>query len=476
MLLSIGLGYLIFKASSDLFGRWGGVFSVGMYTLDPNIIAHSRYVTTDLGFTAFAFLSIYCLVKLLQQPSRRNGIVFFVVFFAMSMSKFSSLLFSLIIVALVFIVRLLHRDNPAVQWHSIRRWLMYSIPLLMLFTWGLYRFDIHAPSNDPRIHQLYSQRELYLSAHDPQTLPPLERFVMTTMGDRGQQFGQWLERASSLRIPGYAFFRGSLTVIGHNIGGQESYLLGHYGDRGWWYYFPVAFIIKTPFPTLIALLCITCVGSALFITARKRQGFVNAIRATPLPIVLYTMTPILFLLVSMGSHLNLGWRHIMPMYPFIFVLIGGLVKLPNAHRFAFGVFIPVALFSNLAAIQFVAYPNEIGYFNNLIDGNRNAPKYLLDSNLDWGQDLPKLALYVKKNSIEHLPFAYYGRAVVSYYVRQAIKLPTTTELQNGDQSKPHGTVAISVGELFRKDKAYAWLWPYTPHTVIGSSIYVYFID
>lgn len=476
MLLSIALGWLIFKASSELFGQWGGVVSVAFYSFDPNIIAHSRYVTTDLGFTVFAFLSIYCLAKVLQHPSVRNGVWFIVSFFAMSMAKFSSLPFTLIIILLIVLIKIVHRDHAALQWRTIRRWLAISVPLLLLSTWMLYGFDIRAPSNDPRIRQLYSQREEYLSAHDPQTLPPLERFVMTTMGDRGQDLGQWLERSSSIRIPGYAFFRGFFTVIGHNIGGQESYLLGHVSERGWWYYFPVAFITKTPFPTLIAILGMFLVCCAGSITAIRKRTWLRTVRALPFSVVLYVLTPVLFFGISMGSHLNLGWRHIMPIYPFMFVLIGSLVKLPGIEHFKFGTIIPVVLACNLAAIQFVTYPNEIGYFNNLIGRSTNGPHYLLDSNLDWGQDLPKLVEYVRANNINRLPFAYYGRATVSYYLPQAVALPTTADVQNNPASFPHGTVAISIGELLRKDKAYSWLWQFTPHTVVGSSIYIYSIN
>ncbi len=473
MLLSIAFGWWIFRASSDLFGRWGGAFSLSLYALDPNIIAHSRYLTTDLGFSAFAFLSIYRLVKLLQQPTRRNAIWFGVGFLAMALSKFSSIPFTLIIVATVVLVKIFHPALPALQWHRVKKWLLIAVPLMALITWGMYGFDYRSPSEDPRINQLYTQRDEFLHTTDPQTLPPLEKFVVTKMGDKGQRLGQLLEQASHFRIPGYTFFRGAFAVIGHSIGGQGSYLLGKSGDQGWWYYFPVAILVKTPLPTLLTFGFLSII--AIFFVLRLRRsssGLRDTISNIPIPYLIYAFVPIAFLATSMTSHLNLGWRHIMPFYPFLFVLAASLTKLPTTKVIRSQAILPLLLAGNLALIQFGTYPNEIGYFNSLVGGMREGPRYMLDSNIDWGQDLPKLQQYVKDHHISRLPFDYYGRATVSYYLPQAVSLPSSWDLTHG-ATKPHGIIAISVGSLFRTDHAFDWLWKETPLTRIGSSINIY---
>lgn len=476
MLLSVALGWWIFRASTDLFGRWGGVFSVSLYALDPNIIAHSRYITTDLGFTAFAFLCIYHLIKVLQRPTRRNGIWFGVAFLLMALSKFSSIPFVLIIIATILLVRMIHPELPAIRWRPIRRWLLVAIPVMTLVTWGMYGFDIRRPSEDPRINQLYSQRETLLREKDPDMLPPLERFVVTKLGDKSQLIGHMLERASAFPVPGYAFFRGVFAVIGHSIGGQDSYLLGHTSARGWWYYFPIAIIMKTPLPTLLAFAILSVLP---WVIKARTQGppskFRDTLKKIPLPYLVYATVPLLFLLVSMASNLNLGWRHVMPMYPFLFVLAGSLARLPGSNLIRSRATVPMLIAGNLAIVQIGAYPNEIGYFNSLVGGMRLGPRYLLDSNIDWGQDLPKLQQFVQQNGITRLPFDYYGRATVTYYIPEAVPLPTSWDLAQGKDT-PRGIIAISVGSLFRTDRAFDWLWQEIPVMRIGSSINIYQID
>lgn len=475
MLLSVALGWWIFRASSALFGGWGGVVSVGMFALDPNMIAHSRYITTDLGFSAFALLSIYRLSILLQRPSTGNGIWFGTAFFAMAMSKFSSELLIVVMVLALVVVRLIHKNLPALQWRSIRRWLAIAIPAMVIAAWALYGFDTRRPSDDPRIHQLYSERQTFLAAHDPDTLPPLERFVVTRLGDRGQSIGLMLERVSDYKVPLYAFFRGAIAVVGHNIGGQGSYVLGHFGDRGWWYYFPLAIAVKTPLQTLIGIIGIALLGSVWWRRkAASTPRVADRLRLIPIPVLLYSVIPLLFVAFSTASRLNLGWRHMMPIYPFIYVLIGSLAfawtrTFRPIHAIAAG-----ALALNAVVVQVGAYPNELGYFNSLAGGTAGGPRYLLDSNLDWGQDLPKLAAYVRENRIAALPFAYYGRATVSAYIPNAVSLPSTDELSSGTPT-PRGIVAISVGELIRSDDRYSWLYARTPFRIIGSSIYLYSI-
>ena len=476
MLLSIVLGWWIFRASAGLFGQWGGAFSVALYTLDPNIIAHSRYITTDLGFSACAFVSIYRLVRLLQEPTKRNGIWFGAAYLAMALSKFSSIPFTLIIIAVLILVKILHRNHLALQWRVVRKWLFVAVPAMALITWSMYGFDFRSPSEDPRINQLYSQRDTLLQEKDPQSLPPLERFVVTKLGDKGQRLGQMLEDASHLRIPGYTFFRGAFAVIGHSIGGQGAYLLGRSGDRGWWYYFPVAILTKTPLPTLLTALFVITFGCIYSIMIRKRSfSVLDAARRIPIPYLVYSAVPILFLATSMTSHLNLGWRHIMPLYPFLFVLAGSLTRLPMGPYVRSRAVVPMLVAGSLVVVQVGTYPNELGYFNSLVGGTREGPRYLLDSNIDWGQDLPKLQRYVHDNDITVLPFDYYGRAAVSYYLPQAIPLPTSWDLSNGTE-KPRGTVAISVGSLFRTDRAFDWLWKERPVARIGSSINIYQLD
>lgn len=471
MLLSLLLGWWIFKASREMFGNLGAALSVTLYAFDPNIIAHSRYITTDLGFTAFAFFSIYRLTRLLQQPSSRNWLLFGLAFLATGLTKFSSLAFGVALAGVLLVLKMVTPNHPALSLRKLLRGAAIAMPAAFLIIWSLYGFDVRRPLDDPRIARLYEERQQLLNTNAVQALPRFERFIVEKVGDRTTNLGQRIERLQHLRYPAYTFFRGISAVISHATGGHGTYLLGRVSERGWWYYFPVALAAKTPLPTLIAITAVLATFTRLMVRqCRTRKNLFAAIRSIDRRWLVYLATPILFFTVSIFSHLNLGWRHIMPIYPFFFVLAGSLavpVSRWRSSRFV----LPLLLMSTIAVVQIGTFPNEIGYFSSLVGGSRNGPNILLDSNLDWGQDLPKLASFVRRHELDVIPFAYYGRARVTAYLDEAVPLPTTNEVSQAGE--PTGFVAISVGELMRPDGQYRWLWNKIPVAVLGSGIYVY---
>lgn len=471
MLLSILLGWWIFRTSRELFGPWGGVLSVALYAFDPGFIAHGHYVTTDLGFTAFAFLSAVRLKKLLDAPTRRNALLFAVALWLAAMSKFAIIAYVATLVIILFVLKLREPRHVALSIKRNLKILFVTIPIVALITWAFYGFDIRRRMDDPRVKQLYEQRVDYLQKNDVKTGSALVRFVMTKVGDKGTSIGAWIDRTSTIAVPGYAFFRGAIAVVGHSIGGQESYLHGEFRDTGWWYYFPAAILIKTPLPTLGALLSINIVA-VVWIFRQKKPGssWFNVFRATNRTILLLTSIPVVYLLISMGSHLNLGWRHIMPIYPFIFVLAGSLASERVIHSVRIRVVVLGLMFFGMVATQVASYPNEIGYFNSFAGGSKNGPAWLIDSNLDWGQDLPKLSSWMKQRGLTALPFVYYGWAKVDDYLTQ-LHVPTTDQLARGESL--HGFAAISIGQLYRRDQVYGWLKKHPPIAIIGSSIYLY---
>lgn len=471
MFLTILLGWLIYRTSRKLFGDWGGVFSIALFALDPGFIAHGSLVTTDLGFALFSFWSVLRFKELLDHPTRTNALLLAAMLWITAMSKFSFIAFAavLVIVALLFKIR--EHRHPALQ---IKRWLKYgliALPIVALLTWSFYGFDIRRRIDDPRVKELYEQRVDYLQKNDVTTGSALVRFVMTHVGDKSTAVGAWIDRSSTISVPGYAFFRGAIAVIGHSIGGQQSFFRGEFRNTGWWYYFPAAILVKTPLPTLVSFLLVIIVAGVRLVRSRRsgltwRELYTSSDRTW----FLFLAVPIVFLGISMTSHLNLGWRHIMPIYPYFFVLSGSLVSPSVLRQKALRIALPLLVVSGLVMVQIQTFPNELGYFNSIAGGSANSHIWLLDSNLDWGQDLPKLAAFMKQNQITTMPFAYYGWAKVSYFTTTTA-LPTTDQINAG--TTVHGYVAISLGQLYRPEQPYSWLLQYTPIATLGSSIAVY---
>lgn len=471
MLLSILLGWWIFRASREMFGLWGGLLSVTLYALEPGFIAHGHYVTTDLGFTAFSFFSVIRLVKLLDQPTKKNALWYGLALFIAGLSKFSAIAWLGVLLITLLLLKLRERHHPVLQFRNVARIILIALPIVAIITWAIYGFDIRRRADDPRVTLLFAQRQDYLATHDVSNDSPLVRFVMERVGDRTNGIGAWLDRSQYWPTPGYAFFRGAITVVGHSIGGQEAYLLGKFSDTGWWYYFPVAFLTKTSTPTLLAFFSLVfVVGTYIFQRRRTSVSWRNIYIQSDRRWFIFIAVPTLFFLGSMMSHLNLGWRHIMPVYPYLFVLAGALTTtkvFPNPKlRFM----VPLCLGLGMVVVQFMTYPNEIGYFNSFAGGSNNGQHILIDSNLDWGQDLPKLAAFMTQNNLATIPFAGYGFFELSSYL-QATPLPTDSEVAVGNM--PHDFVAISVGALVSRNPQYTWLNNYKPYQRLGSGIFIY---
>jgi hypothetical protein len=166
------------------------------------------------------------------------------------------------------------------------------------------------------------------------------------------------------------------------------FLLGEFSQDGWPHYYLVAIAVKTPLPAL-ALFVLAGVAS---IRRRRFEVIVCAIFAT------------LFLVVSAFSSLNLGIRHVLPIYPFLYAACAiALFDVSRRMRIAAAVLVVAQ-----ALTAVVAYPSYLSYFNPLIGSARNADRILIDSNLDWGQDLRRLGHWTRDHDIDAIHVHYFG--------------------------------------------------------------------
>ena len=175
--------------------------------------------------------------------------------------------------------------------------------------------------------------------------------------------------------------------------GLSTFLFGNYSNTGWWYYFIAAFLIKTPLPTIIfALLSI---GLLLKQRQVKLQEY-------------FLLVPvIMFLIVSALSRMQLGLRYILPIYPFIFIICGKLFNeaLKGGKLFKY---ITVLGFGWYLYSALMIFPHYLTYFNEIAGGPANGYKCLIDSNIDWGQDLPGLKTFIEKEGNPEIILSYFG--------------------------------------------------------------------
>jgi hypothetical protein len=256
---------------------------------------------------------------------------------------------------------------------------------------------------------------------------------------------------------------GVIAVKAHNDAGHRSYLLGRMSLDGWWYFYLVALAVKTPLP----LLCGGPVGLCLLARDgwRNRDGWAQA------PLLLL-VTILLF--ASAFSRINIGIRHVLILYPLLALGAAyaawrawrGIQSLGDRrHAFALTTLLAAALLWQLSTL-FTAYPDYLPYFNETV--GRHPERVLVDSDLDWGQDLDRLEDRAAQLKIARLNLAYLGTVDLA---REA--LPPYTVLQRFQPV--HGWVAISALARASNPPAYAWLDAYRPLERVGKTIDLYYI-
>jgi hypothetical protein len=248
---------------------------------------------------------------------------------------------------------------------------------------------------------------------------------------------------------------------------------------GWWYYFPLAMTFKTPLATLavVGLSLLTSVGSLMRI-AQRRSSRIGGWDWACLAII-----PATYMANAMSTNLNIGLRHVLPVYPFLFIVAGLVVSrwISSGRRivWAFVGFAAVGLAAESAS----AYPNYLSFFNAAFGGSRGGLQLLSDSNLDWGQDLPALAEWQRKNPTTKLYLLYFGTADSAAYGIRCSHLPGGWPLAEelgiveGKMDEP-GVIAVSATFLQRtygsapQQAAYASRFT-NPIAILGGSIYLF---
>jgi len=252
---------------------------------------------------------------------------------------------------------------------------------------------------------------------------------------------------------------------------RGEFLCGQISGIGWWWYFPFAIAVKTPLATLAA------VSIALFTWPLRLRSRINfdtlwAAVALALPILIY-------LAAAMSSNLNLGLRHVLPIYPLLFATTG--ICAGWLWQSKFTQWICLALFLALIVESLNAYPNFIPFFNAIAGGSGGGLRLLSDSNLDWGQDLKLLAQWQQQHPQEKLYLAYFGSTDPAAYGIRYTNIESGYDFGPPPQSiTSPGILAISATTLqgpytprHNGRGMYAPLWNFQPIDILGGSIYLF---
>jgi len=262
--------------------------------------------------------------------------------------------------------------------------------------------------------------------------------------------------------------RGLQHVRLHEAVGHPSFFLGEYSRKGWWTYFLVAFLIKTPVATL-------CLVLASFLCRRAGRGL------TRRDVTFLVVPAALFFLAATVGHIHIGLRHVLPAYPLLFVAASRLATIRLGRPLTMPLLLAVALaLTGISSLRVA--PHQLAYFNEMVGGPGEGYRYLSASNLDWGQDLKGVKAYMDREGVPILYLAYFGGAPPAAYGIRYQHVPAWgSSAQFPFELVPEGAsreiLAISVfalqGVAFRDKDRYAWLQRTTPAAKIGYSIFVY---
>jgi hypothetical protein len=447
-LLTVLLAVMLFVAARKMFGAGPALVALCLLVLEPNILAHGMVVTTDIALTLFLFASVYFYYRFAERPSwLRFGLTGVTAGLALATKHSGILVFPVLVVLAIYEVVLttsgLRLRRFGQQFAAIAGMGIIAVAVL----WASYGFHV-----EPRAGV---DAQAHVIAYASRLQHPFQAKMISG-------FAQW-----HLLPEPYLY---GLADVGFTAEFSHSYLLGTIYPHGRWFYFPVAFVIKTTLVLLILVLLVPFV-------AKYRPEYRRELSYLSIPALLY-------LLVAMTSGMNIGVRHILPIYPFL-IAMGGwaawcLIKRRRSWSYVIGCWL---IFNVISSIR--AYPAYIAYSNELWGGPSQTYRYLSDSNADWGQQLKATKQYLDSRRVEHCWFAYFADVVVdpSYYgirckplttiasvwLQPSIDVPSTIE----------GPVLISAGVLSGYEFGPGPLNPYDqfqrikPTAVIEDGVFVY---
>jgi hypothetical protein len=444
ILLTVALGLLVGSWTRRRFGEGPALLAVAMVAFDPNILAHGHYATTDLGATFFILAA--CIAWDAFLGSRRKlhlMIAGILLGFAIG-TKFSALML-LPVFTILYLARWWQQKKLFSFSHFIRSLLVVgSIGYLALVAVYLPEAKYFVPS---------------WAIKRPG--PP----VYTVINCKNPA-GDLLCRVGHLAsLQWNSLYQGLSNFAQHNAGGHPAYLLGQISQNGWWYYFPVVFLVKTPTADLVLFGFLMAAGLAMWLRNRSRKMYkVGPSWAT------VAIPALIYFGMSMTSRIDLGVRHLLPFYPFFFIALAvGFFTLMQTHWPRRIAPLLIGIIFLLAGESLAAFPNYLSFFNLVSGGTGEGPRYLLDSNIDWGQDLKKLKAYMNVHPAPQYCLEYFGAAEPSYYGIEHTGYVARTN-QPVERKNMNCMIAISVTllhDLYEAPGSFTWLRALKPVGRVG---------
>lgn len=481
MLLALLFGFLLFKWVRGKYGNKIALLTLFFFTLSPTFLAHSRYVTTDLAAAFGFFIGIFTFTKFLEnnfsqkvalsvptENYKKYLIIAGIAFGVAELLKFSLVLLGplYLIYGLlwVFVVNFSEADvllKDRLK-NFLKDWIKVLGKTILIFIIGgviIYAVYLFHVWNYPITRQVYDTT-LTLNSF---SIKPIADLVVKMAG-------------IDILRPLAQYLLGVLMVMQRAGGGNTAYFLGEVSAAGSHYYFPVAYALKETLAFHILTLIALFFGATAVLKSRNKswQNFCvwtreNFILAAGAIFVAF------YFFQSIASPLNIGVRHILPAFPFIYLIVSRVLIITKKN------IIILAGVLWIAGSALFSFPYYLSYYNELGGGTKNGYKYITDSNYDWGQDLKRLKFFTEKKGIDKIYLDYFGGGSPRYYFGEKF-IPW-----NGEKGIPPAGSYLAVSATFQQEslarpargfqrddtKTYFWLKNKEPVARAGTSIFIY---
>ena len=424
-LLALALSVVVFLTAQEWFGTGVGLLALLLVVFDPNLLANSALVTTDIGVSLFFLLGIYTFYRYVKNPTAIRLLLAGIAAGLLLATKHSGILLAPMLLLLIG-WEILTAPQPTRARLTLRLTGAFAAitVIAVLVLWSFYGFRYAArPAG------------LHLSTSLADYSAPLSHFSRSAV----------LFIARFHLLP-ESYLMG-LVDVKRMAQFYPTFILGKVYPHGQWWYFPFVILVKT---TLGMLALLALAAFAMF-TGRLRK---------PRELAFLLIPCIVYLAVAILSGMNIGARHILPVYVLASILAGagvvalsspeGAVTPSSASRWAW---LGAALIAAHIASSIAAFPNFIPYANEAWGGQRNVHNLLSDANVDWGQQLFQVKQWQDKHPDEECWFVYFARPEVdpaTYGIRcHAMPTLDTFWLGGADVIQPeiHGAVLVSAGDL-----------------------------
>lgn len=425
VLLGVALVGVVYLWSRRLFGLAGGMVSLAMCVLSPSLLAHGRLDTSDMAATLAFVVSLGTLWMVLHRISPLTLLASALAMGCLFVCKMSAAL--VVPTALVLVAIRLATGRPlVVVWRRRRivlgRWRQLAVlggaaaldaVVVVGMIWAAYGFHFATfRQSQPDRDQMY-------------------RGVTIESLTEGSTLGPAIRLARDWHLLPEPYLHGFAYVVRMSAT-RSAFFNGQYSKTGWKLFFPYCLLVKTPLAVFVILLAAGAAAGVRWSGGRRGR------RGGPTPFWrrarrgLYRTAPLWVLLavywsVAILAHLNIGHRHILPTYPLMFILAGAAGYWLAARRRLVGIVVAVALVE-MTVESIGIYPNYLAYFNQLAGGPSRGYQHLVDSSLDWGQDLPGLRQWLSRRPElavrgERAYLSYFGTGSPGYYNIDVLRLP-----------------------------------------------------